>query len=81
MPAQSPQPEKKESSNPAPLINAWALIGQIGLILALPLAVAVPIGVKLDRLFGTLPLCIFAALLLSLAISTSLIWQKIKSIG
>jgi len=60
------------------LLNWWALSGELGLLIALPLVLMVFLGVKLDRLLGTTPLFIIAGMLLAATASGIAIWRKIK---
>lgn len=59
-------------------INVWALAGEIGLLLALPLVILVPLAVKLDKYLDTVPLFIIGSLILSLVISLLAVQRKIK---
>lgn len=61
-------------------LNVWALAGEIGFLLSLPLVILVPLAVKLDRALGTLPLFIIGSLLLSMIISTIAVTRKIRRI-
>lgn len=61
-----------------PVLNLWALSGEIGIILALPLVVLIIAGVKLDKYLGTTPLFIILAMIVSAVSSTILIARKIK---
>lgn len=61
-------------------INVWALAGEIGLLLALPLVILVPLAVKLDKAVGTMPLFIIGSLILSMIISTLAVARKIRKI-
>lgn len=66
--------------NFAKTINVWALAGEIGLLLALPLVILVPLAVKADRAFGTLPLFVLGSLMLSLVISSLAVARKVKRV-
>lgn len=65
--------------NFAKTVNVWALAGEIGLLLSLPLVILVPLAVKLDRTLGTLPLFVIGSLILSAAISTIAVARKVKT--
>lgn len=58
--------------------HVWALAGEIGLLLSLPLVILVPLAVKLDKALGTLPLFIMGSLLLSMSISTIAVARKVR---
>lgn len=62
------------------IINVWAIAGEIGLIIALPLVFLILIGVKVDRLLNTTPLFIIVALIFSMVISTITIVRKVKQV-
>lgn len=61
-------------------VNVWALSGEIGLLLALPLVILVPLAVKLDKAVGTVPLFIIGSLFLSMIISTLAVARKIRRV-
>lgn len=61
-------------------VNVWALAGEIGLLLALPLVILVPLAVKLDKTLNTVPLFIIGSLIISMVISTLAVQRKIKRI-
>lgn len=62
------------------ILNVWALTGEIGFLLALPLVILVPLAVKLDKMLGTLPLCIIGSLILSMVVSMIAVNRKIKQV-
>lgn len=66
--------------NFAKTVNVWALAGEIGLLLALPLVILVPLAVKVDRFLGTLPLFVIGSLIVSMIISTIAVSRKVKRI-
>jgi len=73
------KPPKKSSDKS----QAWVLaglVGEIGLTLALPLVILVPLAVKLDRAMHTVPLFIIAGMSLSLLISSLVIFRRLKTI-
>lgn len=76
----SPAPQKISSAK-ANSLAAWSLVGEIGLILALPLVVAVLLGIKLDRYFQSMPLFTIVGLILAAVISTLAIARKIKRLS
>lgn len=59
-------------------LRVWAIAGEIGLIIALPLLLLLFIGIRLDRWAGTMPLFIIIGLLASLAVSAGVIARKIS---
>jgi F0F1-type ATP synthase assembly protein I len=70
-------PDMNQQKQP-PLHNVWALAGELGFIIAVPLVVFVIVGVKADAHFNTTPLFIIAGMLLSAVISTISVARKIK---
>lgn len=63
--------------------NLWPMLsifGQIGLIIAIPVAVLAYFGHKLDLKFHTSPLFILSGMGISLFISSLAIYQMIKRI-
>ncbi len=72
---------QKPPSSPPPIINVWAVAGEIGLIIALPLVLLILGGIKLDKTLGTTPLFIIVALVFSMVISTIAIARKIKRLS
>lgn len=71
---------KQQDSRPAPVIRVWALAGEVGLLIVIPLLIFLFIGIRLDRAAGTEPLFIIVSLILSFIVSTVAIWRKIKKI-
>lgn len=61
-------------------MNVWALSGEVGLLLALPLVILVPLAVKLDKSLHTMPIFIIGSLILSLTISMIAVSRKVKKI-
>lgn len=61
-------------------INLWALSGELGLLIALPLVFLVVIGVKLDKWLGTLPLFIIVGMALAGVVSAIAVARKIKRV-
>lgn len=61
-------------------LNVWALAGELGMIITLPLVILILLGIKIDRLLGTTPLCIIIAMLLSFVISSVAVWRKVKTL-
>lgn len=70
-----------ENKKPEPLLNVWALAGEIGFILAVPLVILVFLGVKVDAYFSTTPLFIILGMLLSGVASTISIARKVKRLN
>lgn len=76
--------ENKKESDTTPLepqlLSMMSFMGEVGLIVSLPLVLFVPLAVKLDKAFGTVPLFIGVSLVGSLLISVMLLKRKLKSI-
>jgi F0F1-type ATP synthase assembly protein I len=62
-------------------VNMWALAGELGFLIALPLAITAVIGVKVDRWLGTTPLFIILGMLLAAVISALAVRRKIKQVS
>ncbi len=63
--------------------NIWfvfSILGQIGIIIAVPVAVLAYLGAKLDKFYHTTPLFILSGMGVALAISSLLIYQMIKKV-
>ncbi|MCL5795104.1 MAG: AtpZ/AtpI family protein [Patescibacteria group bacterium] len=63
--------------------NIWfvfSILGQIGLIIAIPVVFLAYFGAKLDKFYHTAPLFILSGMGIALAISSLLIYQMIKRI-
>lgn len=61
--------------------NLWAISGEIGLNLAIPLLIFMLIGIKIDKALNTTPLFMLAGILLSASISSYLIYRMIKRVN
>lgn len=70
--------ERDQDRVPPPVLNVWALAGEVGIIITLPLVVFILIGIRIDRALNTTPLFIICALFLSLITSTIALYRKIK---
>lgn len=61
--------------------NIWfalGIIGQVGFIIAVPVAILAYFGAKIDKLYHTTPLFILSGMGLSILISSMAIYYKIK---
>jgi len=58
----------------------WGLVGSLGFIIAVPLVVAVLVGVAIDRSLHTTPLFIFVSLGISFLISSVAIVRKVRAV-
>lgn len=79
-----PTPNKKQQEAPkrppAPIIHVWALAGELGLLIVIPLLILLLIGIRIDRWAGTTPLFIIAGLVLSFLVSSVAIFKKVQRI-
>ena len=80
MTTNSPGTEKKLVGGAAPVIRVWALAGEVGFLIVIPLLVLLLIGIRLDRWANTMPLFIIISLILSFITSAVAIARKIKRI-
>lgn len=63
--------------------NVWyvlGLVGQIGFIIAIPVAILAYIGAKLDKIYSTSPFFLLAGIGLSIFVSSLIIYRKIKQL-
>lgn len=60
------------------IFHVLGLIGQIGFVIAVPVAVLAYLGAKLDQFYHTTPLFILSGMGLSLLVSSLTIYHKIK---
>ncbi len=67
--------------NIPPVLNVWAIAGEIGFIIAIPLIALVLLGIKLDKTFGTTPLFIIFGMLLAALVSIISITKKVKKLN
>jgi len=74
-------PPSEKPKVDAPLLNVWALAGEIGLIIALPLVLLLLAGIKLDKIFNTTPVFICLSLVFSMTISSVAIFRKVKRLS
>ncbi len=61
-----------------PAVRVWAMAGEVGLLIVLPLLPLLLAGIRLDRFAGTTPLFIILGLLASLTVSALAIARKIR---
>ncbi len=64
----------------SPSLKIWALSGEIGLRISVPLIIFLLIGIKVDKILHTTPLFIIVAIVLSLAASVWSIARMIKAV-
>lgn len=57
-----------------------SLVSELGLIIALPLVALILVGIKLDRIFNTLPLFIIVSIVVSMILSGLAITRKIRRV-
>ena len=72
--------ENKEEKQRLARFNVISLVGELGFIIALPVIVLALGGRMLDKRFGSSPLWLIAGIILSLIISSILVFRKTKSI-
>lgn len=63
-----------------PVLNLWALSGELGLLIAVPLVFFVIVGVKIDKWLNTLPLFIIIGMVLAGVVSAVAVARKIKRV-
>jgi len=62
------------------VLNVWALAGEVGLLIVIPLLIFLWIGIRLDRAAGTEPLFIISGIILAFVISAIAIGRKIRQV-
>ncbi|MBW3538010.1 AtpZ/AtpI family protein [Candidatus Parcubacteria bacterium] len=70
-----------QPSGPVKNLSVWAISGEIGLKLALPLLVLMLGGIKLDKANGTTPLFTFIGIALALTASITMIARMIRRVN
>ncbi len=60
--------------------KAWALAGELGYIIAVPIVAFALIGRFADKAWGTSPWLLLAGILISIIISSWLIYKKVREI-
>lgn len=63
-----------------PTLHLLSLVSELGFIIALPLVAFVLVGIKLDRIFNTLPLFIIVSIVVSMILSGLAITRKIRRV-
>lgn len=63
-----------------PAVRVWAMAGEVGLLIVLPLLLFLFAGIRLDRWAGTTPLFIILGLLASLTLSALAVARKIRRV-
>lgn len=71
------KPGQRHPGNDSPM-SAFTLIGQLGLVIALCIVVAVAVGIYLDRLVGSNGILTFVMIIVGLAAAGFSAWTLIK---
>jgi F0F1-type ATP synthase assembly protein I len=80
LPDQSKKPSTADKDDKLKSLRLWSLALELGYTIALPLVAAALVGRLLDRHLGTAPWLLLAGILISIAVSTWLIYKKIKGL-
>lgn len=80
IPTDTKQPLKQAQAGPAPVVRIWALAGEVGLLIVIPLLVLLLLGIRVDRAADTTPLFIIIGLLVAFTISTIAVARKIRRV-
>ena len=70
-------PQKKVIS----FLTVWALAGELGFMIAIPVVVFVLLGIKVDTYFGTTPLFILVGMVVAALVSSIGVRRKIKEVS
>lgn len=74
-------PEESGSKNDkVQNFRAWALAGELGFTIAIPIIALALLGRLADRYFGTAPWLLLAGILISIFISSWLIYRKVREV-
>jgi hypothetical protein len=65
-------------NSPSVTLNLWALCGAVGIRLALPLVLFIPLAITFDKKLGTLPWITLISLPIALAASALLIKRDLE---
>ncbi|TSC55416.1 MAG: Uncharacterized protein Greene041679_616 [Parcubacteria group bacterium Greene0416_79] len=63
-----------------PDFNSWQLAWELGYTIAIPIVLFALLGRWADRMFGTSPWLLLLGVVLSVFISTAIVYRKIKRI-
>lgn len=74
------QENPKKPQGLASKMQAWSLAFELGYTIAIPIVLLALAGRYLDKTFNTAPFLLLAGILLSIFISTAIIYKKVKTI-
>lgn len=74
----SKPPENKESGHKTKEFKAWALAGELGYLIAIPIVIFALLGRFADKAWHTAPWLMLLGILISIFTSTWLIYKKVK---
>ena len=60
--------------------RAWALAGELGYTIAIPIVILALLGRLADKAWGTAPWIMLLGIILSIVVSSYLIYKKVKDI-
>ena len=72
--------KSEEKNNETKNIKVWALAGELGYTIAIPIVFFALAGRFADRTFGTTPWLLIVGILISIFASTYLIYRKMRDI-
>lgn len=77
---QKPPEENADKNDKVKNFKAWALAGELGYTIAIPIVILALVGRLADKYFNTAPWLILVGILISIFVSSWLIYRKMKEI-
>ncbi|HEY9584914.1 MAG TPA: AtpZ/AtpI family protein [Candidatus Paceibacterota bacterium] len=74
------QSDNNENGDKAKNFKAWALAGELGYTIAIPIVILALLGRVADKAWGTAPWLMLLGIILSIAASSYLIYKKVKDL-
>jgi F0F1-type ATP synthase assembly protein I len=72
--------QKEIDKNKLKEFKVWSLAGQLGFSIAIPIVIFALIGRIIDKALGTSPFILLGGILLSIFVSSWLIYKKVRDI-
>lgn len=73
--------QQKENKNPLTYITLAGMVGELGIIIAVPLIATILAGIYVDKSLRTTPLFMIAGIFLAITVSAITIGRKIKKLN
>ncbi len=72
--------QKEADNNKLKEFKVWSLAGQLGFSIAIPIVIFALVGRMIDKALGTSPFILLGGILLSIFVSSWLIYKKMRDI-